>query len=62
MQSAHDIFRIHWNRFDYFMDDDDNFRLKNPIFANTSAIFTMCTMRQSYTERMTKRRVFCYLE
>lgn len=28
----------------------------------TSAMFTMCTLQQSYTERMTKRRVVFYID
>lgn len=48
---------IDWNYLKWWMDDDDNLRLKFGIFYCTSAIFTMCTLRQSYTERMTQRHV-----
>lgn len=41
------------------MDDDDNLRLKIYEIYRTSAIFAMCSSQQSYTERMTKRRVIC---
>lgn len=44
------------------MDDDDNLRLNLLNFHSTSAIFTMCTLQQSYTERMTKRRVVFYVK